>query len=368
MRIYALFLSGVGLVLSPTSHAQTKAASAVQSMNPDISVSVLTLFKNSKRQGADKDEPGGGFSLQETELQFAANVDPYLRASVMLSVHPAEQEAADPSAPAATEAAEKKTAIEAEEVYVETLGIPYVTFKAGHFHTALGRHNGLHAHAYPFIDSPLISQSLLGDEGLVETGLSAAALVPVPWFMEFTAQALQGDSPILFSSESSSDLASVYRLRNLLELSEEATLDLGLSAAAGQNFYNDRTNVQGADLTLKWRPSKGGKYSSLIWAAEYLKGEVKGRPLDSKQSGYATWIQYQFAERWWVQARTEQAKSEDEGSTAQNKVSALLGFFPSEFSGIRVQYDQLKDAADKPLNTLMVQGNIMIGAHPAHSY
>lgn len=370
--ITSSLLGGLALATSP-SFAQSKSSSI---MNPDISLSVLTLYKHAKRQGLSKSEEGGGFSLQEAELQFQSDVDSYLRAFATFAVHPEEHEegeegeAAEDEEPALTpEAEEKHFAFEAEEAYLETTSLPYVTLKVGRFHTAMGRHNSLHTHAFPFIDAPLINQRLLGDHGLTETGASAALLAPLPWFLEATAQVVQGDSPTLYASESSTDTAAVYRLRNVWDLGDEATLDLGLSGTSGNNIYNERSRVSGADLSVKWRPVSGGRYHAFIFATEYMQGTIDGRTVDREQSGYAAWFQYQFAERWWAQIRNEEAKSEDEGAVAEKKISALIGFFPSEFSALRLQYDRLEDAdEDHPLNTVMLQAHVLIGAHPAHSY
>ncbi|RZA27405.1 MAG: hypothetical protein EOP10_00135 [Proteobacteria bacterium] len=353
----------------------TRPIGAGQVFNPDTSINFLTLYKSQKREGADKTEPDGGFMLQEAEIQFMANVDAYFRAVAMFAVHPEhdheheEGAAVDPMVEGEErEPEEKGYGIEPEEVYLETTALPYVTLKLGRFHADLGRHNQLHTHAYPFVDAPLINQRLLGEEGLIENGLSASILVPLPWYAEVSAQALQGDSPELFSSESSSDVATVYRVRNLFDLTDEATLDLGLSAARGHNFWNGTTNVRGADVSLKWRPTQGGKYQSISLAAEYLQGEVGDRLIDSKLSGYSTWLQYQATQRLWVQIRQEEAKSEDEGAKAHRKLSGLIGFNPTEFSSLRLQLDQLHDDEEKPLNSLLFQANITIGAHPAHAY
>lgn len=361
----------------------TKVAKSGQVFNPDISVNFLTLYKNAKRERKKKTEPDNGFMLQEAEIRFEANVDAYFRAVAMFAVHPAhdhgheehghaeheheedvelgvEEDHGEPSA--------REYGIEPEEIFLETTSLPYVTLKLGRFHADLGRHNQLHTHSFPFVDAPLINQRLLGHEGLIENGISAAVLVPLPWFMEVSAQALQGDSPELFSSESSTDLAKVYRVRNLFELTDSTTFDLGLSGAEGSNFWNGKTKVRGADVSLKWRPNYGGKYQSLAVAAEFLQGEVGNREVDEKLSGFSTWIQYQATQRLWVQVRTEEAKSEDEGAKTHRKHSALVGFNPTEFSGLRLQYDQLHDDEEKPLNSFMVQANISIGAHPAHTY
>jgi hypothetical protein len=81
-------------------------------------------------------------------------------------------------------------------------------------------------------------------------------------------------------------------------------------------------------------------------------------------------VQYQFSQRWWAQARYEYVGAPQEsGFAAQTKQSALLGFFPSEFSGLRLQYDHLRVAgAERDEHTIAFQYNISIGAHPAHAY
>ncbi len=56
------------------------------------------------------------------------------------------------------------------------------------------------------------------------------------------------------------------------------------------------------------------------------------------------------------------------GFSPENKQSVLLGFFPSEFSGLRMQVDRLEQTDGPTGYALAFQYNITIGAHPAHSY
>lgn len=328
---------------------QTKSASL---MNPATSLNILSLYKRS-RQSSKFNESihDNGLSLQEVELQFSADVDPYFRVDAALSVHPDENH----------------YAIEPEEVYAKTTSIPYITFKLGRFHAALGRHNEFHTHAFPFIDAPLINQRLLGADGLTEVALSTAVLIPTPWFMELTLQILQGESSDIFASTDSS-LAYVTRLRNLFDLTDDFTMDLGISGAKGKNAYDQTSKASGFDLTFKWRPNFGGKYTALIVGTEFLQGEVLGRKNDEKPRGDSVYAQYQFAERWWIEARTEQTRNRENSDETQKKTSVLLAFFPSEFSGIRADVDLLKDNNNQKRLSYILQGNFTIGAHPAHSY
>lgn len=301
--------------------------------NPDTSVNFLGLYRKGT-QGSN------GFSFQESELHFSSDVDPYLRAVALFAVAPIEGGAEGTP----------EFALEPEEVYLETLSLPAWTLKAGKFKAALGRHNVTHTHAFAFIDAPLVSEELLGEEGLNDVGVSASVLLPAPWFLELTTQALGGDRDIP---------AGVAQLKSLWDLSSESTLELNAFGTAAQASEERRSHVLGADLTFKWRPSVGGKYRALIWTGQWLRDNAPGA--EEHAGGIASWLQYQFAERWWIQGRMDAFED-------SSRQSALLGFFPSEFSGFRLQYDR-RTGTDAPTeHVARLQWIISIGAHPAHAY
>lgn len=351
-------ISLVILLSCSFSHAQGRS-------NPDISVNFLGLYLNGNGVSSDPQAPAHkGFSLQEAELQFMSDVDSYLRASALFSVG---------------KEAGGEYSIDPEEIFVETISLPKITLRAGKFKMAFGKHNQLHTHAFPFIDAPLILQRLVGEEGLNESGISASLLLPASWYSELTLQAFSLTNAELYGSTDSNHTGGLVRFKNLWDLTDDLTLELGLSSTQGRNELNEIAEVTGTDLTIKWRPAKGGKYSAFIWSTEYLDGRRPGRLLDPADSsspsiaslaGYATWVQYQFTQRWWAQARYEVLGTvHSEGIPKQNKQSFLVGFFPTEFSGFRLQYDHLETSGnDRHEDTIGLQYNVTIGAHPAHSY
>jgi hypothetical protein len=348
--------------------------------SPNISANTLFLYRNSNFHqedmdptSLDPDQERNGLSLQEAEVQFYSDVDVYNRLNLLLSIHP-EYEGDGTSV-------KEKWLIEPEEAFIESNVIPDVTLKVGKFKAAMGKHNQLHTHAYPFIETSLANKNLLGDEGLNDLGVSLAYLIPTSWFNEFTFQYLRGEAENEeFNSATPSDGVALVHWKNLLDLTDELTMEIGASYAEGNNSFRDKTSLMGGDLTFRWRPENGGLYHSLIWSTEYL-GRTQGSSttLNEKVSGFVSWIQYQFAQRWSALYRYDNLVVHDSLDTVAmpndtaTRNSLALVFMPSEFSSFKMEYDQRHGGKLGPSNestekALFLQANFTIGAHPAHSY
>jgi hypothetical protein len=358
------------LAVSVATLPSALAEAGGKPFNPDLSVNFLGLARDGNAVSGDraKGPPYNGLSLQEAEIQLYSNVDAYLKAVALFTV---------------SEKPGGEFGIDPEEVYAETTSLPLVTIRAGKFRLGLGKHNQLHTHAFPFIDAPLFQTRIIGDEGLAASAVGASGLIPLPWFSELTVQGYSLNNTFLYNDPVANvgpptgKTGFVARYRNLWEFGDDATLELAFSGATGQNAYGNQSTAYGSDLTLKWRPAEGGKYHAVIWNTEYLGANRKGRldPLgsgrsDGKIGGTASYIQFQFAERWWVQARAEiLGIPHNETEPVVTRQSALLAFLPSEFSGFRLQYDHENDHARPATDhTVTFQYNVTIGAHPAHAY
>lgn len=331
--------------------------------NPSIGLNSTFLMKDSQ---VDSEEDG--FSLQGVELQFNADIDAYFRAQVVIGIHPGEHEEEEGGEEEHTE-----YEIHPEEAFVETTSIPGVTFKGGIFLSQFGKYNLVHLHALPFIYRGVVQEAMFGHEGFSAPGVGASFLVPLNWFSEISIEALRPSNEELFE-ESAHATVYVAKLKNLWELSDSTTIEWGLS---GLNYlraeYNDneeeKTALVGTDFTIKWRPLKNGKSQSAMWSTELISKEREGS-VEEESEGITTFVRYQFKERWFGQMQYEYLDTlRDDEEGYAHSTSALIGYIPSEFSGIRLQYDIIdSNEFEEDEKRLSLQFNMSIGAHPAHTY
>jgi hypothetical protein len=349
---------------SPDAPQPTAAKSGLSALNPAISVNALFLGGGSSSPRKTSELTGldfhNGFNFQEAEFQFTADVDPYWKANLILGI-------------------DRTGETELEEGYVTSTQLPYdllpanTGLKLGKFFAAFGKHNQLHAHQFPFIDSPLVSQSVFGAEGLKEPGLGVDYLLPTPWFSELTLQAMAGENDGLFRLTEETKRRGAYlgRWKNFFDLSDSTTLEVGNSYVAGKNSDPGHRLSQaiGLDLTMKWRPLRQATEKGLIWQSEYIYflRERDGAPA-TRGGGLYSSLQYQFARRWWIQGRYDLlgVPRSDEGR--KHRWSTLLAFAPSEFSAVRLQHSYTTQQFGGPVNQFLLQFNFTIGSHPAHQY
>lgn len=344
--------------------SSSAAGSISRVFNPAISVNSIFVGGYSSSPSKTTRFTGldfyTGFNFQEAEFRFSADVDPYWRADFILAINRGGE-------------------MELEEGYVTSVELPYdllprnTSLKLGKFYPAFGKHNLLHAHQFPFIDQPLISQSIFGGEGLTEPGVDISYLLPTAWFSELTFQALAGENEGLFRADDGAKRRGAYlgHWKNFFDLGDETTLEWGQSYIGGRNSGpgHNLSQAVGTDLTLKWRPLSMAQERGLIWQSEYMYfTEDLGRDGFNRGGGLYSSLQYQFARRWWVQGRYDIPGIPKFKDGRKNRLSTLLAFVPSEFSAVRLQYSYTAAESQSPLNELLLQFNYTIGSHPAHKY
>ena len=167
----------------PTS---SRAGGTGTAFNPAMSVILAGTYAHLSQDPANYRiagfVPGGGdigpgqrsFNLGESELTLAANVDPYFFANLTASLTADDR-------------------ISVEEAFFRTTALSRgFTLKGGRFFEGLGYLNEIHAHAWDFIDQPLVYQAFFNGQ-LTEDGVQLKWLAPTDIFVELGAETGNGD-------------------------------------------------------------------------------------------------------------------------------------------------------------------------------
>jgi hypothetical protein len=323
------------------------------SFNPDISV--IGDFQGSYISRGKRNFEA---YLNETELALQAVVDPYARADFFISF--------------GRDAETGKYGANVEEGYLTTLSLPAkLQLKVGKFKGAVGRINPVHGHALPFIDMPNAFVNYFGDEGLSDEGVSLSWLVPNKKFYQeliFQATSVLSESPVFFRGDNNR-LLYLGHLKNFFTLSDNATLELGLTGIAGPNDSSRTTSIGSVDLTYKWKPVQMNTYKSLTWQSEFYFGRANLLDNFSIHSfGMYSFLQYQLAKRWFLTGRYDYGQKPYDKKIVEQAYSLTAGWYATEFSKLEIEGKTTDDNIDKRFYQAWLRWIFVIGAHGAHQY
>ena len=323
------------------------------SFNPDIGV--IGDFQGSYISKGNKNFNA---YLNETELSLQANVDPYARADFFLSF------GRDPQT--------GKYGVDVEEGYLTTLSLPaQLQLKVGKFREAVGRINPTHPHALPFIDLPNAYVNYFGENGLNDEGGSLSWLIPnKKFYQEIVFQVTSGlsESPSFFRGDNNR-LIYLGHLKNFFTLSDNATLELGLTGITGPNDSSRTTSIAAADLTYKWKPVQMNTYRSVTWQSEFYYGHANlMENLSVNSLGLYSFLQYQLAKRWFLTGRYDYAQKPYDKGIVEQAYSLTAGWYATEFSKIELEGKTTDDNVAKRYYQAWLRWIFVIGAHGAHQY
>jgi len=344
-----------------------QAGAETQSMISNLAnpaIGFVALFRSDVAPKLDRPY---GFSFEGAEISLISVVDPYWTLSSNLVFAP---DGVDP-----------------EEVYATTSQIPGIQLKLGKLRATFGKHGQLHTHAFPFVEAPVIMANTIGEEGFKDAGVEAGWLTPLPWYCELTAGAYQAvgpdaDHPLNLGDTSHGNIPYSGHLKNLLDLTDETTVELGGSGLSGMGEDGLHHTAWGADLTFRNIPLRQSNQRGWILQCEYLARGTSGGGLKTTDAdgGYAS-FQYRWSQTWWTGIRGEYARNsttdileQDGGLVGQvRKISADVEWLPSEFSLIRAEYSiaglNPDDGAKRILDQrVLLQMSFTIGFHPPHAY
>jgi hypothetical protein len=273
----------------------------------------------------------------------------------------------------------------------------------------------VHAHAWDFVDQPLVYQAFFGGQRS-EDGLQLKWLAPVDLFLELGAEAGNGEAfpgtrqggnglnGITLFAHLGGDLGDNASWRaggSWLDLDAENRIYEDTASAGNPvvNAFTGSSETWVADAVLKWAPGGNSALRYLELQGEYMRrresgildfdveNAALGDAYRSTQTGWYVQGVYQFRPRWRAGLRYDSLDSGDTdiGLVASGvltpadfpallagdptRTTLMLDWSPSEFSRWRLQYawDEARDDGDTD-RQLQLQYLLGIGAHGAHKY
>lgn len=326
------------------------SSAAAKILNPDISV--IGDFVGAAGRDPNRSVPT--LQMHESEVGLQAIIDPYARGDFFLSFG--------------------EEGVDLEEGYITFTSLPGgVVAKVGKMRSSFGVVNALHNHVLPWIDRPLVTESLVGGEdGINDAGLSVSRILPAPKgiFLEATTQLFRGDAADVFHSTRRGDVLAVGRLRGYGDLSESTNLDLGFSYARGHNDVGTafRTQLFGVDATLRWKPLRRAIYHNFLTRTELIWSQRQELASVQTAFGFYTAADYRLTRRWTFGGRYDRSERAQNAALTDSGFSPVLTYWPSEFSQIRGQYRFTRYADGRSGNDLLFQFLFVLGAHGAHPF
>jgi hypothetical protein len=357
-----------------------------------------------------------GFTVQGAELNLQGAVDPFFRGNANIAF------LLDSAG---------GTGVELEEAWLETMSLPWnLQIRAGQILTDFGRINTQHPHSWAFVDAPIVSGRLLGEDGLRNPGARISWLVPTPFYSElfFGVQNSQGGTAFSFRDDHGGQgflgrIHNAGRVKNLgdmlfntryaasFDLTDSQTLLAGMSAVFGPNGSGPGTDTQiyGVDFYWKWKsPRAHGGFPFVSWQTEALVRRYQAGAFSEDLDGNFTldpgepdlngdgiidsvpretltdWGLYSqvlwgFKPGWVAGLRGdyvthtklgayEAVYGADPERATRWRISPNLTWYPSEFSKIRLQYNYDDRNGIGVDHSIWLQFEFLLGAHAAHKF
>ena len=342
-----------------------------------------------------------------------------------------------------------------EEAYLVTRSLPYnLQVKAGYFLTEFGLVNQQHTHSWDFIDQPIINTRLFGGEGMRDAGVRLSWLAPTPWYSELLVgvQNSDGDFSPSFRGEahvhgeedehghdeeeehhdeeeeeheeeeheeeeheehdfeegvagrpynetdtrSLDDLVWSARWVNTFDITEDTTLQLGVSNLWGKNHTGGETWIYGADAKLVIDDKELGR-PDWVFQGEIMKRNYQADAFFEEHDGeleevhdseeiddWGFYVQGLKAidKKWSIGLRYEYVSGDGDSFEGEERVdrdsdfdrsdririSPLVVYQHSEFTKMRLQYNFDDSDAEGEANTIWFGVEVILGSHPAHKF
>jgi len=225
----------------------------------------------SQLEGGAHDPNQNGFTLQQAEISLTGAVDPYFTGEAHIVA--------------------TTGGLELEEAFFTTSALPFgLQVEAGYSLTEFGLMNPMHAHAWDWLDQPVVLTRMFGGEGLRSPGARLSWLMPTPFFAQLHVGVQNADEGELTASfmgeegvggrpnvdrdvDSFGEMAWLGRADASWDLSSSTALMLGTSVLYGPNATGSdgETWIYGGDAKLRWRaPNNFRGWPFVVWQTEVI--------------------------------------------------------------------------------------------------
>jgi hypothetical protein len=336
-----------------------KSVKTVQSapsiLNPAIGMAIDATAEHRAKAGGD-------FNLRAAELGIAAAVDPYARAYAFINA--------------------TRDEVELEEAAMVTTSLPYnLQARAGRFFADFGRLAKFHPHEYPFVNTPLSLERIVGGESKAD-GVELSYLFPTPFFLRAT---LGGYNKLGAENERLDDTKSrawsrftyLSRLHTYFDVGDNHGVELGTSLAYTPSIripedpHGGSRSLSGVDLTYRYQPLASTLYQGFTLGGELFANSERVE----RESGFRRMLGiggYAYAEakinrQWAAGFLFDHAPSLSSPGKKTISYSPFLTWNLSEFNRLRFQYsyfdDQVREDKAERGNQFFLQWTTVLGSH-----
>lgn len=312
-----------------------------------------------------------GFSLGESEVSFAANIDDKFYGQLTATV--------------ASEDGEDRVGL--EEAYIESTALPNgFSLRLGRFYSGIGYLNGHHAHTDNFFDRPLPYQAFLGNQ-YGDDGAQLRWVAPTALFFEVGGEVFRGQN---FPS-GGAQRGGLGTHTLFAHLGGDAGTDnewlagvsvLKTRTSGGEDGFSGDVTLLVADGTWKWAPNGNFKDGGITLRGEYMVDRRDGQYVDpslptipvawdGRRTGAYLEGVYRFNRSWDIGYRYDKLWG-DTGlpfaSFDPDRHSVELTWRNSEFSLFRLQLSHERPNTVGTDTAVTLQYQTSLGAHGAHKF
>jgi len=299
------------------------------------------------------------FEIRSFELNIAAPVDPYFNFYSTLGFHEDE--------------------FHLEEAYVNTILPLNIKAQFGRELLKFGYLNKLHQHDFPQVDKPYVLKELLSEEGIIGEGVHIeylASFINPTLSLTFGIydKLLEDIGDKITGKPFLSRIETYYISPNYLN-----EVLVGLSYLNSFNKNNLLLNddilaninyILGFDFKYKLNLNNF-RHLNIGFEYIYLAHKENLDYVLDHDKGFYTYLQFDFDRYWNIGYRFDHTNTLYNKENNKNKITAnstYVSYKLSDFSRLRIQYQNKYNREENTSHILLLQGTFFIGWHPPHIF